>query len=56
MDLDQFKWKNRLLFLFSPNSSNPLFNTLQKSLSDHKSGVIDRDWWFFKFLKRVRPK
>lgn len=51
MDLDQFKWKNRLLFLFSPTRSHPNFDTLRKSLAAQKSGVADRDLVVFEILK-----
>ena len=51
MDLDQFKWKNRLLFLFSPTRSHPLFDTLQKSLADRQPGVADRDLVIFEILE-----
>jgi len=51
MNLDQFKWKNRLLFLFSPTRSHPLFDTFQKSLADRQPGVADRDLVIFEILE-----
>ena len=47
MDLDQFKWKNRLLFLFSPDRTHPLFKQLHRAISESKSGVEDRDLVIF---------
>lgn len=51
MDLDQFRWKNRLLFLFSPNQNHPLFQKLQKSISNMKPEVEDRDLVVFEILE-----
>lgn len=51
MDLDQFKWKSRLLFLFSPNRTHPPFNTLEKSLKAQKPGVADRNLVIFEILE-----
>ena len=51
MDLSQFQWKNRLLFLFAPNRSNPLFDVLQKSIAIQQAGVADRDLVIFEILE-----
>lgn len=51
MDLNQFKWKDRLLFLFSPDRTHPLFEFLQKSISDRKPDVEDRDLVVFEILE-----
>ena len=51
MDLSQFQWKNRLLFLFAPNRSHPLFDALQKSLSIEQAEVADRDLVIFEILE-----
>ena len=40
MDLDQFKWKNRLLSLFSPDRTHPLFKQLHRAISESKSGAV----------------
>jgi hypothetical protein len=39
MDLTQFQWKNRLLFLFAPDSDNPLFKNLQNEVITQKAEV-----------------
>ena len=51
MDLSQFQWKNRLLFLFSPNRSHPLFDGLQKSIAIEQAEVADRDLVVFEILE-----
>jgi hypothetical protein len=51
MDLSQFQWKNRLLFLFAPNRSHPLFNVLQKSIANQQAEVADRDLVIFEILE-----
>jgi hypothetical protein len=51
MDLSQFQWKNRLLFLFAPNRSHPSFNVLQKSIETQQAEVVDRDLVIFEVLE-----
>jgi hypothetical protein len=51
MDLNQFKWKNRLLFIFSPQSSDSLFMDLQSEISTQSSEIIDRDLIVFKIFE-----
>ena len=43
MDLTQFQWKNRLLFIFAEDDSHPLFKDLQRQIVAHKAEVEDRD-------------
>ena len=51
MDLSQFQWKNRLLFLFAPKRSHPLFDALQKSIAIEQAEVADRDLVVFEILE-----
>jgi hypothetical protein len=51
LDLSQFQWKNRLLFLFAPNRNHPMFDSLHKSLSAQKAEVADRDLVIFEILE-----
>ena len=51
MDLSQFQWKNRLLFLFAPKRSHPLFDALQKSIAIAQAEVADRDLVIFECLE-----
>ena len=51
LDLDQFQWKNRLLFLFAPNRNHPMFDSLHNSLSAQKAEAADRDLVIFEILE-----
>ena len=51
LDLSQFQWEKRLLFLFAPNRSHPFFDALQKPLADQQAEVIDRDLLIFAILE-----
>jgi hypothetical protein len=51
LDLSQFQWKNRLLFLFAPNRNHPLFDTLHKALTAQQAEVADRDLVIFEILE-----
>jgi len=51
MDLSQFQWKNRLLFLFAPNRSHSLFDVLQKSIATQQAEAADRDLLIFEILE-----
>ncbi len=44
LDLSQFQWKNRLLFLFSPNRDHPFFDVLHKSLTTRKQKWQTATW------------
>jgi hypothetical protein len=52
VDFEQFKGKNRLLLVFAPDSSHPLFESLQRDISTRKHEVDDRD--LSEFLKCLR--
>ena len=56
MDLSQFQWKNRLLFLFAPNRSHPLFEVLQKSIANQQAEVADRNLVVFEILESGTSK
>ena len=50
LDLSQFQWKHRLLFIFAPNRSHPLFVSLHNALSAQKAGAADRDLVIFEIF------
>ena len=52
MDLTQFKWKNRLLFLFAPDRGHPFYDHLYRQIIEQKSEVEDRDLVVFSVLLR----
>ena len=43
MDLTQFQWKNRLLFIFAEDANDPFFKDLQSQIMGQKGEVNDRD-------------
>jgi len=51
MDLRQFQWKNRLLFLFAPQSSDRFFSDLRNEIMVKKNEVEDRDLVVFEILE-----
>lgn len=51
LDLSEFQWKNRLLFLFAPNRNHPLFDALHQSLAARESEVAERDLVVFEILE-----
>ena len=50
MDLTQFQWKNRLLFIFAEDDSHPLYKDLQSQIVAQKAEVNDRDLIVFEVL------
>jgi hypothetical protein len=52
MDLSQFQWKNRLLFLFAPDRNHPLFTDLHSEIMAQKVEVEDRDLVVFEVLEQ----
>ena len=51
MDLTQFQWKNRLLFLFAPQRSDRFFSNLLNDISVNRYEVEDRDLVVFEILE-----
>jgi len=51
LNLDQFHWKNRLLFLFAPNRNHPFFGSLHRALVAQQAEVVDRDLVIFEILE-----
>jgi Domain of unknown function (DUF4174) len=52
VDLGQYRWKNRLLFLFSPSPEVPAFQTFMGELNRNSEGVRDRDLLVFRVLEQ----
>jgi hypothetical protein len=49
-DLSRYQWKNRLLFLFAPSRSHPMFDALHQSIVVQAAEVFDRDLVVFEIL------
>jgi hypothetical protein len=52
VDLGRYRWKNRLLFLFSPSSEIPAYQSLNRELNRNHDGVRDRDLLVFRILEQ----
>ena len=50
-DLTSYRWKNRLLLIFSPNASHPGWEDLDRSLAMNHADVIDRDLVIFRVFE-----
>lgn len=42
-DLDELRWKKRVLLVFSPSESNPSLQVQREQLASHGEGVGERD-------------
>ena len=51
-DLTQYRWKNRLLLVFSPTKSAPSFEAFNQSLSGSFLEVKDRDLIVYQVLEK----
>jgi hypothetical protein len=51
VDLRQYQWKNRLLFVFAPTREEPPFKALHDSIVARKADVEDRDLVVFEVLE-----
>lgn len=51
LNIEDFQWKKRLLLIFSPNSADPLFNSLSNEISSRPGDVEDRDLAIFEILE-----
>ena len=50
MDLSQFQWKNRLLFLFAPDANHPDARKLHHDIARQPDEVKDRDLLIFEIF------
>ena len=51
VDLSQYEWKNRLVFVFAPTREEPSFHTFHESLMAREADVADRDLVVFELLE-----
>ena len=43
LDLNGYRWKNRLLMVFSPSQEDPNYKPLVKEMQDQRNGLRDRE-------------
>jgi hypothetical protein len=56
VDVSEFQWKNRLLFLFAPDPDNPSFTALHNEIMAKKEEIHDRDMVIFEILEQGPSK
>lgn len=56
LDLNRFKWKNRLLFLFGPDRQTEALADLQKEIQQRQAGVADRDLVVFEIVENGQSR
>ena len=56
IDIAQFHWKNRLLFLFAPDSNNPSFKKLHNEIIAQEDEIEDRDLIVFEITEQGPSK
>ena len=49
-DLSKYRWRHRLLLIFSPSSQTPAFQKLVDKLQQQREGVADRDLIVFSLV------
>ena len=52
IDLSEYQWKNRLLFLFTPSLDEPRYLKMKEGISSQQEEVKDRDLLVFHILER----
>lgn len=50
-DISDFKWKNRVLLIFSPNSTHTNFNSTLRMIKDHQEGFEEKDLVFYEIIE-----
>lgn len=51
MDLNQFQWKNRLLFIFAPQEGDEVFQALQNEILTQPDEISERDLVVFNIFE-----
>jgi hypothetical protein len=52
MDLNVYRWKNRLLVLFSPSQEDSSYQSLKKEMQAQRNGLRDRELLVFEILEK----
>ena len=50
-DLSDLKWKNRVLLIFSPNSTHTDLNSTLRMIKEHQDGFEERDLVFYEIIE-----
>ena len=49
-DLSRYRWRHRLLLIFSPSAQTPAFQELAHQVTQQREGVADRDLLVFSLI------
>jgi len=52
MDLNVYRWRNRLLMGFSPSQDDSNYHSFMKEVRDQQNGLRDRDILVFEILEK----
>jgi len=52
VDLNVYRWKNRLLVVFSPSQDHSDYQSLIKEMQDQRNGLRERDVLVFEILEK----
>ena len=51
IDLEEYKWKNRLLLVFAPSEDDTRYRSLEKELREQEDAIVERDLLVFRILE-----
>ena len=54
--LEEYKWKNRLIFIFAPSTNHPGYKAKQREMGGEIPEIIDRDLVVFEIFETGRSK
>jgi len=55
-DLSRYRWRHRLLLIFSPSAQTPAFEQLANQLKQQREGVTDRDLIVFSIMSHGQSR
>jgi hypothetical protein len=56
MDLNVYRWKNRLLLVFSSSPEDSNYQSFTKASQDHRNGLKDRDILLFEVFEKGQSR
>jgi hypothetical protein len=56
IDLDAYRWKNRIILVFAPSSTFKLYERQIRELQDQTDGILDRDLIIFEIFERGKSR
>jgi len=55
-DLSRYRWRHRLLLIFSPSAQTPAFEQMANQLKQQREGVTDRDLIVFSIMSHGQSR